>query len=53
MAASWRASCLPENGRPGLEIQDNGVRQNYAVGITGKDGSKLIGSYVHDNGQIG
>ena len=40
-------------GGQGWTIQDNEVRLNYAVGITGRDGSKLIGNYVHDNGQMG
>ena len=40
-------------GGPGWTIQDNEVRLNYAVGIIGVDGSKLIGNYVHDNGQMG
>jgi parallel beta helix pectate lyase-like protein len=34
-------------------IQDNEVRLNYAVGITARDGSKILGNYVHDNGQMG
>ena len=40
-------------GGRGWTIQDNEVRLNYAVGIIGVDGSKLIGNYVHDNGQMG
>ena len=40
-------------GGQGWTIQDNEVRLNYAVGITGRDGSKIIGNYVHDNGQMG
>jgi parallel beta-helix repeat protein len=40
-------------GGQGWTIQDNEVRLNYAVGIIGRDGSKLIGNYVHDNGQMG
>ena len=40
-------------GGRGWTIQNNEVRLNYAVGIIGEDGSKLIGNYVHDNGQMG
>jgi parallel beta-helix repeat protein len=42
-------------GGMGWTIQDNEVRLNYAVGIhlSGGDGSKIIGNYVHDNGQMG
>ena len=40
-------------GGRGWTIQNNEVRLNYAVGIIGVDGSKLIGNYVHDNGQMG
>jgi len=40
-------------GGQGWTIHDNEVRLNYAVGITGRNGSKLIGNYVHDNGQMG
>ena len=40
-------------GGQGWTIQNNEVRLNYAVGIIGVDGSKLIGNYVHDNGQMG
>ena len=40
-------------GGQGWTIQDNEVRLNYAVGIIGVDGSKIIGNYVHDNGQMG
>ena len=29
------------------------MRLNYAVGIIGRDGSKIIGNFVHDNGQMG
>ncbi|MFC5353396.1 carbohydrate-binding domain-containing protein [Azospirillum himalayense] len=34
-------------------IQDNELRLNYAVGATAQDGSKFIGNYVHDNGEMG
>jgi hypothetical protein len=40
-------------GGQGWTIRDNEVRLNYAVGIIGRDGSKIIGNYVHDNGQMG
>ena len=40
-------------GGQGWTIQDNEVRLNYAVGITVRDGGKIIGNYVHDNGQMG
>ena len=40
-------------GGRGWTIQNNEVRLNYAVGIIGVDDSKLIGNYVHDNGQMG
>jgi hypothetical protein len=40
-------------GGRGWTIQNNEVRLNYAVGIIGVDGSKLIGNHVHDNGQMG
>ncbi|MDB5369909.1 MAG: hypothetical protein JWP20_1467 [Roseomonas sp.] len=34
-------------------IQDNEVRLNYGVGIIAGDGTKVIGNYVHDNGELG
>jgi hypothetical protein len=34
-------------------IQNNEARLNYAVGIMATDGSKLIGNYSHDNGEMG
>ena len=42
-------------GNKGWIIQDNEVRLNYAVGIKVEPGenSKIIGNYVHDNGQLG
>ena len=40
-------------GGQGWTIQDNEVRLNYAVGIIVRDSSKIIGNYVHDNGQMG
>ena len=40
-------------GGKGWTIQDTEVRLNYTVGIIGRDGSKIIGNYVHDNGQMG
>ncbi|NUB22648.1 hypothetical protein GBZ26_26145, partial [Azospirillum formosense] len=40
-------------GDVGWTIQDNELRLNYAVGATAQDGSKFIGNYVHDNGEMG
>ena len=40
-------------GNKGWIIQDNEVRLNYATGIHALDNSKVIGNYVHDNGQMG
>src|SRR5262245_11721543 len=42
-------------GGQGWTIQDNEVRLNYAVGIrlSAGRGGKIIGNYVHDNGQLG
>ena len=40
-------------GDVGWTIQDNEIRLNYAVGATSQDGSKFIGNYVHDNGEMG
>ena len=40
-------------GGQGWTIRDNEVRLNYAVGIIGSDDGKIIGNYVHDNGQMG
>jgi hypothetical protein len=42
-------------GNKGWIIQDNEVRLNYAVGIKVEPGenSKIIGNYVHDNGELG
>ncbi|CAO3455829.1 hypothetical protein [Azospirillum argentinense] len=40
-------------GDVGWTIQNNELRLNYAVGATAQDGSKFIGNYVHDNGEMG
>lgn len=40
-------------GGQGWTIQDNEVRLNYGVGIDAMDNSKIIGNFVHDNGQMG
>jgi parallel beta-helix repeat protein len=40
-------------GNQNWTIQDNEVRLNYGVGIVALDKSKIIGNYVHDNGQMG
>ena len=41
------------NGDQSWTIQNNEVRLNYSVGITVQDGSRVIGNYVHDNGEVG
>ena len=43
------------HGNQGWTIQDNEARLNYGVGIKVEPGknSKIIGNYVHDNGQMG
>ena len=40
-------------GNQNWTIRSNEVRLNYGVGIIGRDNSKIIGNYVHDNGQMG
>lgn len=40
-------------GNESWTIQDNEVRLNYGVGVDAMDNSKIVGNYVHDNGQMG
>ena len=38
---------------PGWTVQDNEVRLNYGFGITARTDCKIVGNFVHDNGQGG
>jgi parallel beta-helix repeat protein len=40
-------------GDRGWTVQDNEIRLIYAAGISVHDGSRVVGNYVHDNGQLG
>ena len=40
-------------GGKGWVVQNNEVRLNYGTGIAVEDNSKMVGNYVHDNGQMG
>src|SRR5262245_8992003 len=40
-------------GNQSWTIADNEVRLNYGVGIHAEDTSKVVGNFVHDNGEMG
>ena len=41
------------DGASSWTIENNEVRLNYGLGISAHDNSKIIGNFVHDNGQMG
>lgn len=48
-----QSGAIGHEGNQGWVIRDNEVRLNYATGIHVIANSKIIGNYVHDNGQMG
>ena len=41
------------NGGSNWTIENNEVRLNYGIGISAHDNSKIVGNFVHDNGEMG
>ena len=41
------------HGASSWTIENNEVRLNYGVGIIAHDNSKIVGNFVHDNGEMG